>query len=136
LAERPRLRNSAFHVRVFTLRKCDDTTRGAVVIPKLLKAPSRTVRSRFMDSTRWPSYRPRTDDIIIGTYSKCGTTWVQHIVSMLVFKSAAPRPIWETSPWVDARFQGPLEGILERMEAQTHRRFIKTHLPLDALPIY
>jgi aryl sulfotransferase len=88
-----------------------------------------------MDSTAWRSYRPRTDDIIIGTYSKCGTTWVQHIVSMLVFKSAAPRPIWETSPWVDRR-AGPLEGILETMEAQTHRRFIKTHLPLDALPIY
>lgn len=103
--------------------------------PELLRVPSRTVRSRFMDSTRWQGYRPRPDDIIIGTYSKCGTTWVQRIVSMLVFKSAAPRPILEDSPWLDLR-TGDLTASIERIEAQTHRRYLKTHLPFDALPVY
>jgi len=54
---------------------------------------------------------------------------------MLVFKSAAPRPIGEDSPWLDARTRD-LKAILERIEAQTHRRFLKTHLPFDALPVY
>jgi aryl sulfotransferase len=105
-------------------------------MPALLKPPTRTLRSRVFDSTRWDSYQPRDDDIIIGTYSKCGTTWMQRIVGMLVFRSAAPRVIAEISPWLDMRLFGPLEPKLEAAEAQTHRRFFKTHLPLDALPIY
>jgi aryl sulfotransferase len=88
-----------------------------------------------MDSTRWQGYRPRPDDIIIGTYSKCGTTWIQRIVSMLVFKSAAPRPILEDSPWLDLLTRD-LTASLGRIEAQTHRRYLKTHLPFDALPVY
>ncbi len=37
------------------------------------------------------------------------------------------------SPWIDARFP-PIEAVVARIEAQSHRRFLKTHLPLDALP--
>jgi aryl sulfotransferase len=105
------------------------------VTPELLRAPTRVVRSRVMDSARWQAYRPRPDDIIIGTYSKCGTTWVQRIVSMLIFESAAPRPIVEESPWLDQRTRD-LTASVESMEAQTHRRYLKTHLPFDALPVY
>jgi aryl sulfotransferase len=61
---------------------------------------------------------------------------MQRIVSMLVFRSAAPQPIWEASPWPDMRLFGPIEEELAKAEAQTHRRFFKTHLPLEALPIY
>jgi aryl sulfotransferase len=82
--------------------------------PELLRAPSRAVRSRLMDNARWQAYRPRHDDIIIGTYSKCGTTWVQRIVSMLVFKSAAHRPIDDESPWLDLRARD-LKAILEKL---------------------
>ena len=105
-------------------------------MPKLLKAPTRTVRSRVFDSARWDGYRPRNDDIIIATYSKCGTTWMQRIVGMLLFQSAAPMRIWDLSPWPDMRLFGPIEAELAKAEAQSHRRFFKTHLPLDALPIY
>jgi aryl sulfotransferase len=101
-----------------------------------MRAPSRSVRSRIFDSARWDGYRPRADDIIIATYSKCGTTWMQRIVSMLVFQSAAPRNIWELSPWPDMRLFGPIEAELAKAEAQTHRRYFKTHLPLDAIPLY
>jgi aryl sulfotransferase len=37
------------------------------------------------------------------------------------------------SPWLDMRII-PLEGILNNLKAQQHRRFIKTHLPLDGVP--
>lgn len=95
----------------------------------------REVRTRVFDSARWQGYKPRSDDIIIATYSKCGTTWMQRIVSMLVFGSAEPRPIWDLSVWPDMRLAGPIDELWAMAEAQEHRRFLKTHLPFDALPV-
>jgi aryl sulfotransferase len=105
-------------------------------MPELRRAPTRAVRSRVFDSARWEGYRARRDDVIIATYSKCGTTWMQRIVSMLLFQSAAPQPIWDLSPWFDMRLFGPIEAAIAKAEAQSHRRFLKTHLPMDSLPIY
>jgi hypothetical protein len=87
---------------------------------------------RAYSTARWDGYQPRNDDIIIATYSKCGTTWMQRIVGMLLFQSAAPTSIWDLSPWPDMRLFGPIEAELAKAEAQSHRRFFKTHLPLDA----
>ena len=43
-----------------------------------------------MVSTRWNGIRFRDDDIIITSYGKGGTTWVQQIVNDCRGKSAAP----------------------------------------------
>ena len=100
------------------------------------KFPSRTYRTWIMDSRRWADFRPRPDDIVIATYPKSGTTWMQRIVSLLVFQSAAQLLLWQISPWLVRRYPEPLEAVLARLEAQTHRRFIKTHLPPDGLPLF
>ena len=42
----------------------------------------------------------------------------------------------QISPWIDRRFPEPIEAMAARIEAQDHRRFLKTHLPFDGLPIY
>ena len=105
-------------------------------MPKLVRPALLEVRTRVFDSARWAGYQPRADDIFIATYSKCGTTWMQHIVSMLVFASTEARPLWDVSPWPDARFGPPIDKLMASMEAQTHRRFLKSHLPLSALPLY
>lgn len=102
---------------------------------QLMRAASKERRSWTTDSRRWARYKPRADDIIIGTSAKCGTTWMQQIVSLLVFQSPEPRDIQNESPWVDMRVR-PLEEVMEGIEAQAHRRFLKTHLEFDALPIY
>jgi aryl sulfotransferase len=104
--------------------------------PALVRPALCETRSRVFDSRRWDGWRARPDDIVIATYSKCGTTWTQRIVCMLVFADDAPRSIWELSPWPDARFGPPIEAVLALAEAQTHRRFLKSHLPLTALPLY
>ena len=104
-------------------------------MPNLIRGPLRDVRSRYFDSARWADYQPRNDDIIIATYPKCGTTWMQRIVGMLVFQSAAPFPVQDSSPWPDMRMPPP-GAMLDLAESQTHRRFFKTHLPYDALPVY
>lgn len=92
---------------------------------------TREMQNHHMDSTIWNEFRFRSDDIIISTYAKSGTTWTQQIVSQLIFKGAEGVNVPELSPWVDMRI--PAREIkLAGLEAQTNRRFMKTHLPLDA----
>lgn len=102
----------------------------------LIRKATRVVRDFTCDSRRWAAYKPREGDVIIATAPKVGTTWMQQIVSLLIFQSPEPRPLGQTSPWIDCRFRGPVELMLDSIEAQAHRRFLKSHLPLDALPIY
>lgn len=105
-------------------------------MPKLLRAPSRVVINPVMDSRRWHTFEPRDDDIIIATYRKCGTTWTQRIVDLLVFQSPETRAFGDISPWLDAAIFNPLDEDLATLGAQTHRRYIKSHLPFDALPLW
>ncbi|GAB5469101.1 MAG: sulfotransferase domain-containing protein [Rhodospirillales bacterium] len=73
---------------------------------------------------------------MIATYPKCGTTWTQTIVGLLVFEDPEPRPILDLSPWIDHPGPEAIAGVLERLERQDHRRFLKSHLPLDGLPLF
>lgn len=102
----------------------------------LVQPADRIYRTWIIDGGRWVHYRPRAADIVISTYPKCGTTWMQWIVGLLVFQAPDPLPIMEISPWIDRRFPEPVETLMARIEAQEHRRFMKTHLPFDGLPIY
>ena len=102
----------------------------------LSRAPLRTIRDRVRDSKHWDRYEPRPGDIVVASFPKVGTTWTQRIVSLLIFQSAAPVPILTTHPWVDCRIQMPIDAMIAMLEAQTHRRAMKSHLPFDALPIY
>jgi aryl sulfotransferase len=102
--------------------------------PPMRPTKTREFQNYVMDSTRWNSFPFRGDDIVIGTWAKTGTTWVQQIVSQLIFGGADGVAIGETSPWIDMRIV-PIEDILSLVQAQTHRRLLKTHLPLDALPM-
>jgi len=92
----------------------------------------RELHNHHMDSTVWNDFAFRDDDIVIATYGKSGTTWVQQIVGQLVFAGAARVPVAELSPWVDLRIP-PKHIKLPALEEQSHRRFLKTHLPVDAL---
>ena len=96
--------------------------------------PSKTreFENHHFDSTVWNEFEFRDDDIIIATYAKSGTTWMQQIVSQLIFNGVEDLEVAEMSPWIDLRVP-PKHVKLPAVEAQTHRRFIKTHLPVDAL---
>ena len=89
-----------------------------------------------LDGTRWRVYTHRPGDIIISTSYKTGTTWMQTIVANLLFQDGAfPAPVSVMSPWLDMPLP-PLDDTIKGLEAQTHRRFIKTHLALDGLPYF
>lgn len=68
---------------------------GAEIGNMLARPATREYRTWILDSRRWQRYRPRADDIIIATYPKCGTTWMQRIVGLLVFQTPEAKPIME-----------------------------------------
>ena len=96
-----------------------------------------TYLNHHLDSTRWEAYAPRDDDIVIATYMKTGTTWMQSIVSHLIFQDLQTRSLMEVSPWIDTSLwpitRDELAAVLDSIR---HRRFLKSHLPLDGLPYY
>jgi len=95
---------------------------------------TRELHNMLMDSTRWDGFKFRDGDIVIDTWAKSGTTWTQQIVSQLIFEGAENLRVLDIAPWVDMRVI-PFDEMIADLEAQTHRRFLKTHLPADALDI-
>ncbi|MCV7078393.1 sulfotransferase [Mycobacterium szulgai] len=92
-------------------------------------------RSWMSDNLRWDALQLRDGDIVISAPPKCGTTWTQRLVSLLVFDGPQlPGPLHLVSPWLDLTAQ-PVEHVVAALSAQRHRRFIKTHTPLDGLPL-
>ena len=92
-----------------------------------------TYQNHTLDSTRWNCYKPRPADIVISTSLKSGTTWTMEIVRQLIFLGQdAPQ---HHATWLDNRWD-PIDEKIAQLEAQPHRRLIKTHLPLDGLPFY
>ncbi len=105
-------------------------------MPTLVRGPAREMVSPVLDSRRWARFAPRDGDIVIATFAKCGTTWTQRIVDLLVHQSPDIRPVSEISPWLDATIFNPIEADLALLAAQTHRRYVKSHAPFDALPVW
>ena len=88
------------------------------------------------DSSRWDDFIHRHDDIFVCTPCKCGTTWTQALCALLIFKDPKhqKKPAM-ISPWVDAHLM-PLESMNAMLASQNHRRFMKTHTPIDGINYY
>ena len=100
------------------------------------QAPRPRYRSIVADSGRWDGFAFRPGDVVISTPPKCGTTWTQVLSALLIFDGPAfPAPLDQVSPWLDM-CNRPLDEVTAALAAQTHRRFIKTHTPLDGLPLH
>jgi hypothetical protein len=96
-------------------------------------APKR-YQNFIADSARWLLFEPRPGDVVISTPPKCGTTLTQMLCALVLFDSTEfPGRMDDLSPWLDQRTRSD-EEVLAHLEAQTHRRFIKTHTPLDGVP--
>jgi aryl sulfotransferase len=86
----------------------------------------------LMDTARWKNVSIRNDDIIIASYSKSGTTWLQQIVGQILSKGNPHLEVAKVSPWIDMRLVPP--EVYAALEASTQRRFFKTHSPPHAIP--
>lgn len=88
------------------------------------------------DNRRWDMVTLRPDDVIVVTPPKSGTTWMQTIVALLI----SGDPDLETQlsikmPWIDIRVR-EMADVATRMEAMTERRSMKSHTPMDGLPMH
>jgi len=119
----------------------EETVQGQYAVSQLMEEvcrmcqwpeKTREIHNHHFDSTIWNDLKFRDDDIVIGTYGKAGTTWTQQIVGQLLFNGDPDIEVAKLSPWVDLRVP-PKEVKLPMIEGQEHRRFLKTHLPIDAL---
>jgi sulfotransferase len=107
-----------------------------------MSAPPRTPRYVLHDGFRMPMgfpvegfesgqrYRAAPDDVFVATYPKCGTTWMQYIVYLLLH-GAEPLPAGER---LDAVFPHLEEVGAEAVQALPEPRLIKTHLSFERTP--
>jgi DNA-binding MarR family transcriptional regulator len=101
------------------------TERGGAVLHEALAG---------FNADRWAEFPLRSGDIVISTVPKSGTTWMQMICALLIFQNPAfSASLPEVSPWMEEIANSRAE-IYSGLAAQQHRRFIKTHMPLNELP--
>jgi aryl sulfotransferase len=100
------------------------------------RAVEREYRTVIYDNRRWEHFAPRPGDVFVCTPPKCGTTWTQTIVvTLLHHPNDPPAPVMNLAPWFDSRFV-PVDEVAAGLDAQTHRRSLKTHTPADGIPWY
>ena len=117
-------------------------TKGNEINPKLILPPEIKVYNNFMDSTRWEKIvHFFENDIVVGSHMKAGTTLLQAMIGYILYEELTQYyncktdkiPIAEISPFVDLKHK-PEKEVKELLDNQNHRRFMKTHLPFNALP--
>ena len=64
---------------------------------------TREIHNHHFDSTIWNGFAFRDDDIVIAAYAKSGTTWMQQIVSQLLFSGEPDLEVADMSHWLDLR---------------------------------
>jgi aryl sulfotransferase len=105
--------------------------------PATVVAPAAaSYRGDLTTPERWTTWVPRKGDIMVCTPPKCGTTWTQSILAMLVHGGRdIPERISVLSPWVDAAL-GDTEEVASALARQPGRRVVKSHTPADGFPVW
>lgn len=104
------------------------------------RKPSYTMHDGFRMPRGFPvegfasalQYQAQPGDVFIATYPKCGTTWAQHIVYMILNGGEAlppERSVSEVFPHLE-------EVGKETVAALAEPRLIKTHLPFAMTPYH
>ena len=95
--------------------------------------PRQVIEEVFRNSTHWDAVRPRSGDIVIASCYKSGTTLTQQIINLLINGTADFPAMRKLSPWVDSGLHYPGPNAVEALPSP---RFLKSHLPFEALPYH
>lgn len=100
------------------------------------RAPTRTYSGKIADPSQWDRLDPRPRDIVVTTPTKSGTTWTQGILALLISGDPMVNAnVTKVAPWVD--IDTPEQAaLMDGLNAQTGRRHMKTHTPLDGIPVW
>ena len=100
----------------------------------MLPGRTATYKGPVTDTSHWDDFDLRAGDVVLSSPPKSGTTWSQSILMMLIHgRAVTDREVWSDSVWIDSVFRKH-DDLMDRLEAQTHRRCIKSHTPLDGIP--
>ncbi|XP_019385138.1 PREDICTED: sulfotransferase 1C1-like [Crocodylus porosus] len=87
------------------------------------------------------NFRARPDDLLIATYAKAGTTWIQEIVDMIQqdgdLEKCKRDTTYKRQPFIEwslPEYFGPIPSGLELAEVMPSPRTLKTHLPAQLVP--
>ncbi|KAM4631668.1 sulfotransferase 1C2-like isoform 1-T2 [Discoglossus pictus] len=84
------------------------------------------------------NFQAREDDILISTYPKAGTTWMQEIVDLIMVEADVEKsmraPCFLKVPFIDLITPKPMKFGVELANEMTSQRIIKTHLPIQLVP--
>lgn len=92
----------------------------------------RDIHNHHMDSTYWDDFIYGESDIVIGSYCRSGTSWLQQIITQILSNGVEERDIARKLPWIEMRLHLRAES-LSAVANMASPRVLKTHLPLDAL---
>lgn len=102
----------------------------------LLFAAERSYRGTKATPERWMDWRPHKGDVIVCTPAKCGTTWTQSILTMLLYGTVdLPDRVSVLAPWVDSSFDDA-DYVADVPLSPSGRRVVKTHAPSDGFPVW
>ena len=85
----------------------------------------------------WPfiqNFPIESDDVLVATFAKCGTTWMQQIVHLLMTQDFDTKvPLTVRFPYLE--FPEPMrQSVLIDLAKKKSPRLMKTHLPANLLP--
>ncbi|XP_069100105.1 sulfotransferase 1C4-like isoform X2 [Pleurodeles waltl] len=83
-------------------------------------------------------FQARPDDLLIATYPKAGTTWMQEIVDLIEnggdLEKARRAPTHIRFPFLEMTYPPPVPSGVDILIATPSPRVIKTHLPFQLVP--
>ncbi|XP_054849082.1 sulfotransferase 1C2-like [Eublepharis macularius] len=84
------------------------------------------------------NFQARPDDLVICTYPKAGTTWIQEIVNLIQHGGDPEKsdqvPITTRMPFIELILPKPFPSDLKKAEAMPSPRTLKFHLPVQLMP--
>lgn len=93
-----------------------------------------TVLNHSIDSLRWELIRLRAGDVVVTSWAKAGTTWLQHVVTQMLYGIGGRYMLPRVAPWVESPYV-PAQR-LEQLESGRSPacRVFKSHLDAKAMP--
>ncbi|XP_069838340.1 sulfotransferase 1C1-like [Dendropsophus ebraccatus] len=92
-------------------------------------------------ATSWErieKFQARSDDLLIATYPKAGTTWMQEIVDCIMNQGEVEKtsraPIHVRSPFLEGNPPPPIKCGVDVLKVTPSPRMVKTHLPFALVP--
>ncbi|KAM8941862.1 sulfotransferase 1C1-like [Lycaon pictus] len=84
------------------------------------------------------NFQAKSDDLLIASYAKSGTTWTQEIVDLIQNDGDVQRcqraNTFDRHPFIEWALPPPLNSGLELAKKMPSPRTMKTHLPVQLLP--